>query len=426
MIPSAKNSINVLIGKSVARTASVQITDPSGSGYIADGEVLVLNHLDQPLTAGQTVSDSPYIRIVQRSGSQLIFSARIDGQNVKAYRGKSGVAGAEQIYVLGYNGSSGSIDLTTTAKILKISFKHDQRMWSEQPMRRAYPSSSTTQAGVATDIAGLMNQDSLAALMQTGEASASWISAEILCNNAGTAITGTGTITVRKGSKTITAGTDIDAVMAVGDYIRINSTATTGSMYKIVSMDTTAQTAVLNMPYQGASATVAEASNEYVTAANMATAACGIKMTGLPLTSGIPPYSMFEYMKVGFIVHPGDGFGSTTLTKTQESSLGNGTFEQVRQFTFMGIKYEGAQDHKVQPLPAALNRGDAVSGTLYDTLYISYADASDVSVISGTKPSDQELYIFLADGASQQGTLRGQLNPWMASTPKGLANVGAL
>lgn len=426
MIRSAKNSYNVLIGKSVARTASVQITDPSASStYIADGEIVVLNHLDQPLTAGQTISDSPFIRLVQRSGSQLIFSARIDGQRVMSYKGKSGAAAQEQIYVLGYNGTSGSIDLTTAAKLLKITFKHDQRIWSEQPFRRVYQSSGTTQVRVATDMATIMNQDSLPALMGTG-AAGSWISAEILCNNAGTAITGTGTITVRKGSAVITAGTDIDAVMAVNDYIRINSTATTGSMYKIISMDTTANTATLNMPYQGASATVAEASNEYVTAANMATAACGIKMTGLPLTSGIPPYSRFEYSKVAFIVHPGDGFGSTDLTKTQEMSLGNGVFEQVRQIEYMSIKFEGAQNESVHPLPTALRDLDAVSGTLYDTISISYADASDMSVISGTKPSEQELLIFLADGASQQGTLRGQLNPWMASTPKGLANLGAL
>ena len=79
---SAIHTVNnvevVMIGKSVARTASVQITDPSAtSTYIADGEIVALNQSGTALTAGQTISDSPYIQLVQRSGSKLIFSPRI-------------------------------------------------------------------------------------------------------------------------------------------------------------------------------------------------------------------------------------------------------------------------------------------------------------------------------------------------------------
>ncbi len=413
-IHTVANVETVLIGKSIARTASVQITDPSAASYIADGEVVVLNNLGVALTAGQTVSDSPWIQLVQRSGNNLKFSGRINGLGVQSYSGTSGVAAAQQVYVLGYDNTSGSIDMTTTAKILNISYKHDDQLWSERLMKRSYPSSGTTQAAVATEIAGLMNQDSYNANMGNSRAAGGWISAELLTDSTITADASTATVVKGSNLVTVTA-----ANASVGEWLRIG-TATTGPVYKLIAISGTTYT--LNMPFQGASATSVNV--DRITAANAALGNWGIKMTGLALDFGTFPYPEYGYMTTKFTVHPGSGWGSTTLTKTTEASRGKGTYAQVSEMESFASTMRG-QQNRVLPLEGFAS--DAVSGTLYDSIQISYADPGvDSTAIMANPPAPQVVYIFLVDGASQQGTLRGQLNPWMASTPKQLANVGAL
>jgi len=75
-----EEDVEVLIGKDIARTASVQITDPATvATYIADGEILILDQNDAPLTPGDTVLDSPTIKIVQGRGTvqeRLLFSQK--------------------------------------------------------------------------------------------------------------------------------------------------------------------------------------------------------------------------------------------------------------------------------------------------------------------------------------------------------------
>jgi len=418
---TTNNMISVLIGRSIPRTASVQITDSSASGYIADGEVLALNYLDQPLTAGQTISDSPYIRLVQRSGDRLIFSPRINGVGVKSYKGQSGSAAQEQIYVLGYNGTSSSIDLTTIAKILKITYTFDENIWLNQQFKRSYVSQATTQAEVANDIATVMNADGLNALMGNGNSAGGYIKAEILSNDAAAAL-GAGTVSVVKGSPTITASSASHG-LTVGEWIRIGSVATTTDpVYKVIAVS--GVTITVSMPYQGSTATGVTAGQ--ITTANAATMAAGVKMTGLSLSFGLMPYSNFKHMKVTFKVHPGDGWGSTALTKTQEASKGAGTYEIVAEQEHFANKFEGLQNQSVTPF-AYTNKADAISGTLYDVIQIFFAEPGmDSTAIMANAPADQQIAIYLVDGAPQQGTLRGQLNPWMASTPRQLANIGAL
>lgn len=417
---SVKNSTNVMIGKSVARTASVQISDPSASStYIADGEIVVLDYQGAVLTPGKTISDSPFITLVQRSGSNLIFSARIDGMHMLAYTGKSGSAAVEQVNTLGYDGSTGTIDLTTVSKLLKITYTFDELMWSNQPMRKVYQSVSTTQAKVADDIASQMNADSYNALMASGVASSGFISAVVLSNDAAAAL-GAGTVSVTKGSKVIVASSASHG-LTVGEWIRIGSVATTTDpVYKVTAVSGVNIT--VSMPYQGSTATGVTAGQ--ITTANAATMAAGVKMTGLPLTTSINPNGDFKYLKVSFIVHPGDGFGATDNANVTAPARGNGVFEEVRELAWFAKGFEGAM-YRTQ-VPFENTTYDAVSGTLYDTIFLNYEDGMDYAPVSGYKPARQSLYIFLADGASQQASIRAQLNPWMASLPNAFNAIGAL
>lgn len=405
----SEQSFNVLIGKNIA-SAATQYTNPSGAGYIADGEILVIGANGALLTAGNTISTSPSIQFVQRSGSNLIFSSIIDGTKVTKYSGAYPVYPVQQVVSVGYNGTTGSIDLSTPSKLFKISYKHNQLVWSEQVFKRVYETSGSTQAKVASDISEQINFMSLPALngvYSTGD----YVSAIMFCNHAGAAITGTATtLTVTKGSNTAVMNNTHN--LTSGDYVRIGGTGTTVPVYRVQSVN--GNTITLGSPYQSSSGAIAIASVEIITAAQASTAAFGFTLTGLPLTWSINPAANNRYEIVSFDVHPGTGWGSTTITNVQDPILGSGLLPQVAEIEWFALGFEGLQSRYNIPLPTG--RRDAVD-PLYYTIYIEY-DIPSVSAITGDVSAKQGLYIFMSDGALQTTTLLAITNPWMASTPK--------
>jgi len=139
----ADNLTKLLIGKDIARTAGIQITDPAtGATYIADGEILILDQNDAPLTPGDTTLESPTIKIVQGRGAGtdgLKPSVVIDGNNIISVTGTSYRAPVEQVSYVGSDGATGAIDvLPYNDYKLTINYKQDKEMWSEQLNKRAF------------------------------------------------------------------------------------------------------------------------------------------------------------------------------------------------------------------------------------------------------------------------------------------------
>lgn len=431
------NSQTTLIGKTGTFEAfsTVQLSDPTLGTYIDDGQIIVINaETGVPLTAGMTITDAPKIQLVQRSGAtaasaSLKYSGTIDGQAVYAFNGASYVAPQERIYCIGYNGASGAIDTTATSRFMNIGYKFDDVLWSQQQNRKVYFTSGTTQSGICDELIPLINYDSQNALMG-GPSSSGFISAVMKTASAEVGvITGTFVnLVFTKGSNIVSAdtlGTTITGVVA-GDYIKV-ATGTTIAAYKVQSV--TAATATvkafitLTTPFQGATATVAAATTRYLLAATVAAAACGIYMTGLPLT-----FSLFPSLDVPLMKTDWDtfipGWGTTTTTDVQPMLFGNGTYEQVAQYALMSGFFRGAQFQWDVPILAPTN--DAVSGDTYSGIYIDHADISNMEVVSGVKPARRQEYIFLKVSAAQTALLLGVLNPWMNSTPRQFTAVGPL
>lgn len=82
----ADNSFNLLIGKSIAQTASVQINNIGGAAYIANGEVVILDSNDKPMVSGSTddITSSPYIKFVQGRTAPTTFPALDEPLNFSA------------------------------------------------------------------------------------------------------------------------------------------------------------------------------------------------------------------------------------------------------------------------------------------------------------------------------------------------------
>jgi hypothetical protein len=402
MDATAKNTINLLIGNDIARTASLQVSDRVATTYLADGEIVVLDENDAVLAPGSTYTDSKFIRVIQRSGatassSELVRSLVIDGRSVLKYSGSSYSAPQTQRYYFGFDGATGSIDnINSNDYTLRLTFKHEKTVFSQQANTQAFYFPSDA-AATEEEIAGSFAR-------QVGDSSGVDMLAERLCDNAGAALVGT--LIVTNGSKIVTANST-ETNIAVNTYIRIGGTALTDPVYKVTAFS--GNTITLDENYQGASA--AAATGEYITAALAAAAAFGVQLTGdaLEFRTGY-----LEYNQVSWDMTL-SGFGATTTNLFREALLGSGTYEQIAEKEWFAQGYDGIIDRVGDTAP--ILRADATVGQNYDVIQVAWADASDDHVISGTKPSHNQLMIALPDGASQAGDILGQLNPWMASLP---------
>jgi hypothetical protein len=407
---SVRNNQTVQIGKNIGRTASVQISDPNASAYIADGEIVVLNSSGAVATTSTAYPASPFIQTVQRSGSNLIFSDRIYGDKVTLYRGKASSAGAEQIYHIGYNGSSGSLDVTLGVDYFTtLSFNHDDMMWSEQKQKYVTVTSAVTgatQAGLAKDIATqwakayVNNSVPVTAVMLN--------SGSGVASDSGNART----VVVAHGSPVITYSGSTDRVTA-GAVIRLGATGsgrgTTVPTYTVKEAHPTISNAwILDQPYMGPSATIADGNHGAITTVGTN---WGVRFTGksLPFVK-----DFFKFKRVAFTVGL-SGFGATVVTKTQESSYGYGDGRLVAEEESFCKGFLGALNRMTVPLPtvtfdavsttsASINTtyGDAftVADQLYETVEVGYFTANDQVITAGAK-MPALLKIFLISGAGQ-------------------------
>lgn len=425
-VRTQKNVTWVTVGKDIAGTAIASIAALTD---MASGQVVALKSTGAVLGVGDDIADSASIQLVKKltvAGVDYFqFSPKINGMDVVAYSGTAYTAGQEQIYVVGFNGTSGSIDTTSTSYMFSIVFDYDDMFWSEQKKRQSYQytSNAPTQKAIAQSIAEQINFKSEKAILNGTGAE---VKVELLSDGSFSASSG-GVVTVTNGSRTITivesAGAAADAgkyaadasSMAVGDVLRIGGTGATIPEYIITAVSgvgTAAATITLNMAYQGATtAAVAAANVGVVTAISN----WGMKFTGLPLTF---VKDFFKYMRVSFHFDM-VGFGSTTLTRTQEALRGRGDYRDVAEWESFSSGSQGALNRTVVPLPGGLHEVD-VTGSIagYDCVNITVKDRSVTNTVAGNNTMTFDIMVWAPDSAAQMTKLLTQLDPWMASLPQ--------
>lgn len=405
------NAKHVLVAGNVARTAAAS-TDPNSASYLADGEMVIVSSAGTVLTSA-TVGAQDSIRIAQRSGDQIFYSPMITGKNIASYKGSAYSSDLEQISYLGYNGVSGAIDeITSNDYLVRIVRQDTQATYLNKEMLKfgAYRSlASTSEEAIAKGLT-----DSLVANFSREPEQE--IKFERVSSGANTAATGTGTLTFTNGSTTVSASVDIDAVAAVGDYIRFG-TALTDAVYEIVSMDIVANTAVLDVAYQGTSGTLVVANFKFVTAANVTAGDMGIKMTGVARKF---KRGVFKFSKVRFVITLED-FGATTVTKSQEANEGNGTWERSQELEWFASEAANGKVERIGTPPPEFKK-DCGDGRAFSTLYISFADKS-YSGIQGTPDSKIETILLLDKGVDGALAFGDQVSTAAAFLTTGIATV---
>jgi len=359
------NAKHVLVAGNVARTATAS-TDPNSASYLADGETVIVSSAGTVLTS-VTVATQDTIRIAQRSGDQIFYSPTIKGSNISSYKGSAFLNDAEQVTYIGYNGTSGSIDaIASNDYLVRVIRQDTQATYLNKDMLKfgAYRSLATTSQEV---IAKGLTDSLIANFAREPERE---IKFERVSSGANTNATGSGTLTFTNGSTTVSASIDIDLVAAVGDYIRFG-TALTDAVYEIVSMDIVANTAVLDVAYQGTSGTLVVANYKFVTAAALTAGNMGIKMSGLrrKFKRGV-----FAFTKVRFVTSL-DNFGLTTTTASAEANEGNGTWQRSQEMEWFASEAAHGKVERIGTPPPEFKK-DVVQGNGSSTLYISFADRS--------------------------------------------------
>lgn len=404
-----KDVMQLLIAKDIGAVPSVAagsaITDYSD---LEDGEVAVVNSHNIVLNASTVLTDDLVathgIRVVQRSGSELIYSDFIKQNNIVGYKGRTNDAGQEQISYIGYDGSSGSINAANSKLyVVRLSLEELDVTGQGQTMILNAPYKSDASAtqlevatGVAKALANALNRQTVKPIKTELISNVAYAATQAFANTA----------TVVKGEEYVTVATSTDyntnVSLAVGDYVRFSGAAsTTGCLvsdgiYKVIELTSTTQFKV-DRPIEAESQvyTSALVGATVLPAADMASANLGIKLTGIARTFSLPKY---RYSKVRFHVglDSAESFASTAVNYSQNAKLGFGTYEQIAQLEWDLLGNEGNIYRGDFLFSAA--RSDASSTAAYDTISINYYGDHSTEGIGGTPRRNKQLVLALETG----------------------------
>lgn len=376
---STNNTIKVLIGKSINETATPSI-DPQSASFIADGEVVILANNkttdeEEVYPTGYSAGgvQPKYVRFAQNSGGRVHYSPRIKTKNITRVSRAAYAGPADQVDFVGFDTSSGTIEeLDNNEYMLHITYRHDDKMWSEQLNKRTYvyySGDNTSALTVAADFVKQINSDAYTA-----------VKANIVTNGT---FTGTGqNVTVTNGSKTIVFAGAI--TIPSNSYIKLGANSTSAPVY-FIKNGATGTTFTLDTPWQDTTATILAANNGLMTAVTTT----GIKLTGLTLDyvgKGLKPYNRVQF-EIAIV-----GFGTTTITNARAVVFGNGLGKQVADLEWFALGGDGIRNFMWHPVPTG--RTDANELGTYYTYAVEYFNDDDQYVISGTKPAKGLVYIF--------------------------------
>lgn len=397
--------IHMFVGKSTNPTGpGTQVNDPSAAGYILDGEILVVGQDGYTVDATPTYTEHKKIKLVQRFNNSLYFTPFINGVDITNWKGRAYAADTFRTECIGFNGTSGSFDITTPTEhfIFKITSEFEDTMYRTRDYTRTYvyTADTPTKIGLASAI---LKQGSKDWVMGSGK-----VIFEMLVNDAG--VDTTFTTTVTKGSaRVVFSGAH---GLVVGDVFRPLSGTATTACYVV---KTVISTTVLDMTsaYTGTSGT-GNASEKVTVGANEV----GIRVTAFDTDEFSPDLSSSRLNNFSISLV---NFGTSTRTVSALSKRGSGAYRRVAELEHQHVANDGATNYSTFPLDTA--RKFAASGTNYDIMWFPFSGKSDPSLIQAQTPRDQAVLIAMPTGGAAYTALRTSLNQYMLSLPLAFPNV---
>ena len=371
---------------------------------LATGEVGVFSASGQKLTNGSTPQR---FMVVQENGSSPVFSEIIDLDTVTDVRKVLSAAAVEQVDIIGYNGTTGAIEVGSTKvdNIYMANINVNQSLASAHGgiyLKHAVFGAvgTPTQEGVANGL-------NLSVLNNFKHEADTIIKPEMLCDEAGTAMGAVGDFVVGTAGSTTVTVTEATAVatVAAGDYFRIG-TLTTDPVYKIKSSTVAGVSGllVLETPLQETFSLLGT-TTEFITSAAGLAAEWGLKLTGVAKKFD---NGKLNHGKASWNLTLKD-FGTTTYTASAASSTGAGTYEQVAEMEFFLQGNGGNTMRTPEPL-VHTRRNLAQAGSFYNLYEISYTTKEERGY--GAMHAPKHLTI-----AVNVGTTAGVAGPgWVSGT----------
>lgn len=350
---SEKDKMSVFVGTAGTAKTTGNIST------LTDGEIGIFNRSKTTRLTEASAAAGAEFTLVQGKGTETPFTSDvINGSNVVKVTRAVAAPATEKVDYIGYNGASGAIeaindnlyiarlhvDQSITASKGGIEVKHGQ-----------YKSdASATQVEIANGL-------TVSFINNFSREAKKYVTFERVTDSTTTAST-SGDFTVVNGSKYVTAATDVDnGGMIAGDYLVLSGVA-----YKVIAVNVGgAEVAELDIPYQGASGTVADASASFITAANAASGNWGIKLTGVALKWSL---GKFNYRKADWKLELQD-FGTTAVTNSVGAYPGVGTYEQAAELEWFYKGNDGEYFRMGEPNIYNIPK-NVVAGQTYDSIII--------------------------------------------------------
>lgn len=364
------NVTHMLVGKDLAILGAGQTRDSLAIGQIG---VFLVGSKGAKATA--LAAGDKFTIAYRNAEGVVVETPAIEYSNVLSKSAVVYEAPAYQALAIGFNGTDGKIDVKdNTDYVFHIFWSDNSASFSEitQVKFAAYASgSNATQLEVANGlIKNLRKQFSREPIKP--------LVAELITSNAGAAVaTAVVGLKFAKGSKlvSVSTGGDIDSstggtALAAGTYIRIGTTAS-DPVYKIASVDGTANTLLLEDAYQGESVELEDDAMLQVAATDVTAGDMGIKISALPISNGLQP-GIFRYDQIRFDIQLKDSFGATNLTEVVAPTKGSGSYGEVAEVQWF-LKGNRGEPWRQGNYPKTVVL-DATPGKSYNMVSFNYAD----------------------------------------------------
>jgi len=399
-----KDVMNILVCRDVGTKSTANATGTTIDAYddLKDGEIVVVNPHNVVIGATEILTDAIVakygFKFIVRKGTELFHSDLMKIDNIRSCDGIADSAAAAQVSFIGYNGTSGSIEVNDNVPYVpRFIFRWNTRggEGNYSIIDGVYKSgASAVQSDICIGITDSLDN----AMSRQGYTEPIVLNA--ICSATHVAANDfDGNLIVTQGSKVLSAassgqyggGTDI----AVGDYIRIDADGSDAvtvadSVYEVKELSgTTTKYITLDRPVKESSRTDATGNqyNEVISAATGDAANWGIKATGQ--TRQFDP-GKYRDSVVEFEIGLNDSFGATGITYNTAAARGIGTYNQIAQLEWelkgnLGLVY--AEDH-LQP-NFTLVANHTGTDAMYDQIAISWFDDKPTNVVDVSQSAKQ-------------------------------------
>lgn len=378
MYRTVNNAANLLIAKDINRAIAAGTKVEAST--LADGEVVLTDKYGREIEAGALLGATEFF-VVQGQGASkpLIKSDLISVSTVKSVKKQSYVAPVEQVDVI--TGIAGTAAGLYEIRVLEqgITTVFGNHL-NEMIVGYTAKASDT-----AVDIAARLAKDLSKEVSK--RANPNFIVERIADSGATfTALTNNATVTNKSELVTSTAH-----ALVANDSVTI-----AGVLYRVASV-LTANTFLLDQPYQGASGTVLAANITKTTSITTV----DIKLTGLAKKFAVGKFRYEKNRWATTVQGEGMANDAVTIVNSALAKEGSGTYEQVAEFEWFAQGFEGVLE-RIQ-IPPVTFRANVEAGATYDIYTIEFTDALSSTSITGAIPvSHKQLYIATKVGAGTQ------------------------